>query len=490
MLPPDLVQQFRAVALERVARIEDAWAPVLVKLDDEASTLLNREVHTLKGESRIVGFTDVNLICHKLEDLLEVARSRGYAVGEDFDLAVTMVCGFLNMLVLKQAGKQSSIDLPGFIRQIDSVLARHDRGRARSGSVPPALRSVSSSRVSSALREQLGSAAVDAFLEFAVAHGPRRDRLRGSWHLLRDLIGIQRAVISAALLGKYQPSAVSLARDLGKQVDLHFEIETSEVTTEVFVAIEVAALHLIRNAIDHGIEMPAMRTAAGKRAVGTLKIRGGSSPDGFWLDVEDDGGGIDFERVRIKAISLGLLPEDAKVDEPRLIELMCHPGFSTRSEANEVSGRGVGLDAVRGSAVDIGGSLTAESRRGAGTTWKLRLPVPQLSVGGHSIRAPGLRFPIVIGGGWRLLDRPKLPVVVDLGGALGLAPSNSISTSVFSFANDDELEVGFICGGQPVPVQARRLVATTATVFAEVCTIDSVEGLLLRPERIPGVMPG
>lgn len=487
MLPPELVQQFRDVALGRVARIEEAWSQVLVKLDDEAATTIHREVHTLKGESRVVGFTDVNLICHKLEDLLDVARARGYAVGDDFDLAMTMVFGFLALLVRKKAGTHNSIDLPGFIRQIDGVLKRHDRGRSRPGSVPPVLRVVSSPRVSRALREQLGPAAVDAYLEFAVAKGPRRDRLRGSWHLLRDLIGIQRAVISAAQLSKYQPSAESLARDLGKQVELHFDLETSEVTSEVFLAIDVAALHLIRNAIDHGIEAPEVRAAAGKRAVGTLRIRGGSSAEGFTLIVEDDGSGIDFERVRTKAIALGLLPEDAAVDEARLVELMCHPGFSTRSEANEVSGRGVGLDAVRGSAVDIGGSLTAESRRGQGTIWKVQIPVPQLATHGHTIRAPGLRFPIVIGAGWRLLDRPALPVVIDLGVALGLAPSNSISTSVWAFTND-ELEIGLLCGGKPAPVQARRLVATATSALAEVCTVDSVEGLLLRPERIPGVV--
>jgi two-component system chemotaxis sensor kinase CheA len=489
MLPPDLVQQFRAVALERIARIEDAWSQVLVKLDDEAAKLIDREVHTLKGESRVVGFTDVNLVCHKLEDLLEVARSRGYAVNEEVDLAITMALGFLAMLIRKKAGVQTSIDLPGYLRQIENVVKRNERGRTRPGSVPPALRVVTNARVSSALREQLGTAAVDAFLEFAVAKGPRRDRLRGSWHLLRDLIGIQRAVISAAQLSKYQPSAVSLARDLGKQVELHFELDPAEVTSEVFHAIEVAALHLIRNAIDHGIEAPSVRADAGKREIGTVKIRGGASPAGFTLIVEDDGRGIDFERVRAKAIDLGLLPEGATVDEARLVELMCHPGFSTRTEANEVSGRGVGLDAVRGSAVDIGGSIVARSESGTGTTWTIQIPVPELAVSGHTIRAPGLRFPIVVGAGWRLLDKPKLPVVVDLGVALGLAPSNSISTTVWAFTND-QVEVGLLCGGRPVPVQARRLVGTAATAVAEIATIDAVEGLLLRPECIPGVIPG
>jgi two-component system chemotaxis sensor kinase CheA len=482
---PDLVQQFRSVAIERIARVEAAWARVLTNLDDAAATLIHREVHTLKAESRVVGFADVNLVCHKLEDLLEIARSRGYAIDEDFDLAVNMALRFMAMLINKKLGS-AGIDLPGFVRQIDSLLKRHERARTRPGSVPPALRHVVSSRLATSLRDKIGPAAVDAFVEYAVAKGPRRDRLRLSWHLLRDLLGIQRAVISAAQASKYQPDVMSLARDLGKQVELHFELETAEVTTEVWSAIDVATLHLVRNAVDHGIESPNVRTGLGKRASGAIRLRGSLRDDQFVLAVEDDGRGIDFERVRAKAIELGLLADDATANADRLVELMCHPGFSTRSEANEVSGRGVGLDAVRGSAVDLGGTVSARSERGKGTTWTVTIPVPQLTAQGHVIRAPGLRFPVVIDPGWRMLERPRAPAVVDLGVALGLAPSNSISSTIWAFTND-ELEVGFLCGGRPTLVQARRLVPTAATALAEVATVDSIEGLLLRPDRIPGV---
>src|SRR5687767_9403818 len=133
--PEDLVTQFRVVAQERLERIEAAWAHMLVALGDDSGAALHREVHTLKGESRVLGFTDVNLVCHKLEDLLEVARARGYAIDEDFDLTVNMALRFMGMLVRKRVGSQlSGIDLPGFVRQIDQILqeARPELGsRAR-----------------------------------------------------------------------------------------------------------------------------------------------------------------------------------------------------------------------------------------------------------------------------------------------------------------------------------------------------------------------
>lgn len=484
MIPDDIVDRFRAAAAERIERVEQAWEQVLTTLDEDASRLIQREVHTLKGEATMVGLADVHAVCHKLEDVLDVARARGYAIDDDVDLAVTLALRFMATLVQKPV--PGRVDVPGFVRQLESVLARHEHPRQRPASVPPLLRAASHVRLGSALRATLGPAAVDAFVEYAVARGPRRDRLRASWHLLRDLVGIQRAVISADQLHKYRASVIALAQELGKQIELRFEIEPAEVTSEVLAALDVAALHLLRNAVDHGIESPQARAAAGKPAAGTIALRARPQAGSYVLTIEDDGAGVDFARVRARAVELGLLPAASEVDQARLVEILCHPGFSTRTAANAVSGRGVGLDAVRGAAVDVGGSVSARSVAGAGTTWTVTIPLAPLTVDGHAIRAPGLRFPVVLGSGWRLMDRPLVSVVVDLGVALGLAPSNSISAALWGFTNGT-LDIGLMCGGKPVPVQARTLVATAPTALAEVATIDAVEGLLLRPERIPGV---
>jgi two-component sensor histidine kinase len=332
------------------------------------------------------------------------------------------------------------------------------------------------------LRTQLGPAAVDAFIEYATAQGPRRDRLRSSWQQMRDFVGIQRAIVSSAQLAKYKPSIGALARDLGKEVEVVFEVATAEVTSEVLNALDIAVLHLVRNAVDHGIE----RARGDKPQKGTIALRGRIADGEYVLDVTDDGGGIDFERVRARAIELQLASPTA--DEAQLIEVMCRPGFSTRTEASDVSGRGVGLDVVRAAAVDLGGTLGARTTRGKGTTWTLKLPVPTLSLRNTAIRAPGLRFPIILDPRWKLLDkRPQKPLWIDLASGLGFTTSNSISTSMFWFASGDQT-IGIASGGKHVTVDARRVVTTPITSVAEVVTIDSVEGLLIRPERIPGVV--
>ena len=167
-IPEELVQQFRSVALERLDRVEASWASVLGTLVESAGVLLHRELHTLKGESKMLGFSDVNLVCHKLEDMLEVAKARGYAVDEDFDLAVNMAIRFMAMLIHKKVGAQlSGIDLPGFIRQIDSILAElkpEKLSRTTTGPMQPLRIASTNPRVPTAVRTRLAPIAVDAFV--------------------------------------------------------------------------------------------------------------------------------------------------------------------------------------------------------------------------------------------------------------------------------------------------------------------------------------
>ncbi|HEY0252725.1 MAG TPA: ATP-binding protein, partial [Kofleriaceae bacterium] len=465
-----------------------AWMHVRTSLDEEASLAMQREVHTLKGESRMVGMLEVNQVCHKLEDLIDVARARGYGVDDEFDLSLTMALQFIAMLIRTHGGGPSGRDVPGFLAHLAAVLARNEhRGRGRPSSVPPLMRTTTSSgRLTTMLRAQLGPSAVDAFIEYATAQGVRRDRLRSSWQQMRDFVGIQRAILSSAQLAKYKPSIHSLARDLGKEVNVAFEISTAEVTSEVLHAIDLAVLHLIRNAVDHGIEKTHARIAAGKSSAGTITLAGRVRDGEYVLEVSDDGTGIDFDGVRARALELQLASPAA--DDAQLIEVMCRPGFSTRTEASDVSGRGIGLDAVRAAAIDLGGSLAARSVRGKGTTWSMRVPVPALTVHNTAIRAPGLRFTILLDPSWKLLDkRPQKPAWIDLAVGLGFGTSNSISTSLFWFGNGEHA-IGIASGGKPVSVDARRLVITPGTSVAEVITVDSVEGLLIRPERIPGVV--
>lgn len=482
----ELVHEFRTVALQRLARVETAWATVLTEVDDEAAASIHREIHTLKGESQLLGFSDVNMVCHKLEDLLEVARARGYAVDEDFDLAVNMALRFMAMLVRKRIGSQlRGIDLAGFIKQIDQLLADLGPGRparATTGTQPPLKRDAATPRVSQAMRVKLGPIAVDAFVEYAAARGVRRDRLRASWHALRELVGIHRAVLGGGQIARHKVGAMQIARDQGKQLAVAFEIESAEVPSEVLAALDASVLHLVRNAVDHGIEPPDMRAAEGKPVVGLVRVRCGLRDDRLTLEIDDDGRGVSYDEVLARALDVGLVAPGTTDVRERWLELVCQPGFSTRREASDVSGRGVGLDAVRAAITDVGGTLTARTARGVGTTWTIAVPVPRLSIAGHVVRAPGLPFPVVLDESWRVVEADPGAPIIDLAVHLGLADGPS-GGEPRCFSNGTQT-VAVRCERPPTAAQARRLIAVPHPAALEVVLLDTVEGVQLHPERI------
>jgi two-component system, chemotaxis family, sensor kinase CheA len=475
----DLWVQFRTVAIERLERIESAWSDVLGSLDERAAALILRELHTLKGESNLLGMTDVGLICNKLEDLLEVARNRGYAVDDDFDLVVSMAVRFMAVLVRKRTGSHiGGIDLPAFVRQIDSLLAelRPEPRRVAIGTLQTLKLPPSRGLVPAPLRARLAPFAVDAFIEYAMARGPRRDRLRASWHGLRDLIGIQRAIVGSAQLDKHIQGARGLARELDKYVDISVELTGVEATIDILAAITSAVVHLLRNAIDHGIEPAIERRARGKPERGKIRIRGGLVGDRLELQIDDDGQGVSLDRVHARAIELGLVTANMDVTH-RWFELVCRPGFSTRTQISETSGRGVGLDAVRAAIIELGGTFTATTARNQGTCWTLSIPLQRATIEGHVFRVPGLPFPVVVDSSWTIADAPGPTPAIDLAWELGFCDTQTAEAQQYFVRGDTTFAIA--AEQRPEHGSARRIVAAQPPARAEVVVIDGAEGLLL-----------
>jgi two-component system chemotaxis sensor kinase CheA len=483
-VPEALIQQFRTVAIDRLGHIEAAWTQIQEHADESAAATIHREVHTLKGESKMLGFADVNLICHKTEELLDLARVNGYAVDAEVDFAINMALQFMAMLVRKQAAAPlGGIDLQGFLRQIETILAdARQRKRGSSGSFPRVHASATPT-VSTALRGRLGSVAIDAFVEYAAATGARRKRLVESWRELRELLGVRAATLHATHLDKYVAGARSLARELGKKVEVTVELASAQVTPTIIAAVDAAMIHLVRNAVDHGIELPGGRAAAGKPAAGRVAIRGELRDRELVLEVRDDGAGVSLERVRARALELGLVSPTTDIASC-WIDLVCAPGFSTRRAATEVSGRGVGLDAVRSAIVDIGGTLGVTTELGRGTSWQISIPVPALAVTARALRVPNVPFPIAIDRSWHVGAEHSNVTLVDVAAHLGLArPQPGHFDAYFSRGRDT---VGFHAELGPLDVEAQWLVQTPSSVFAEIVVIDGDEGLLLRPDRLTG----
>jgi two-component system sensor histidine kinase and response regulator WspE len=168
-----------------------------------------------------------------------------------------------------------------------------------------------------------------------------------------------------------------LARNLGKQVRLEIVGQTTEVDRDILDRLESPLTHLLRNAIDHGVETPDVRRAAGKPDMGLVRLAAHHRAGMLVLEVSDDGAGINLERLRSKVIERGLAPTamTESMAEAELLEFLFLPGFSTASAVTEVSGRGVGLDVVQDALRKIGGSVQVRTRLGQGTSFHLQLPI-------------------------------------------------------------------------------------------------------------------
>jgi two-component system chemotaxis sensor kinase CheA len=167
------------------------------------------------------------------------------------------------------------------------------------------------------------------------------------------------------------------ARAAGKQVDLVIEGQSTELDRSIIEAIGDPLIHLLRNAVDHGIESPQARSAAGKPSTGTVRLAAAHVEGQIVITVQDDGRGIDAHRTREAAVRRGLISEDEadRLTDDEAITLIFRPGLSTAEQVTDVSGRGVGLDVVRTNINRIGGSIVVENELGRGATFRLTLPL-------------------------------------------------------------------------------------------------------------------
>jgi two-component system sensor histidine kinase and response regulator WspE len=168
-----------------------------------------------------------------------------------------------------------------------------------------------------------------------------------------------------------------VAKSLGKSLRFDIEGEATPVDRDILEKLEAPLTHLLRNAVDHGMETPEARLQAGKQAEGKLTLAARHVAGALEIVVQDDGGGIDAELVRQRIVSKGYAPADmaAKMSESEVLEFLFLPGFSTAQRVTEISGRGVGLDVVQSMARQVGGNVRIESKPGLGTRFTLQLPL-------------------------------------------------------------------------------------------------------------------
>ncbi|HEX2909279.1 MAG TPA: hybrid sensor histidine kinase/response regulator [Chloroflexia bacterium] len=203
-----------------------------------------------------------------------------------------------------------------------------------------------------------------------------------------------------------------LARDLGKQVQLEVHGAELEVDKKLLDEVKTPLLHLIRNAIDHGLESPAQRLHLGKPATGKVRVSFRQTGRSIELEVQDDGAGIDLERVKELAVARGLVTPTEAVELSRneILQFLFHSGFSTREQISDISGRGIGLDSVREAAARLGGNVEVETAPGSGTTFRFSLPNMLVTAEGIIVKTAGQTYVLPVDMVERSFSLTDIPV--------------------------------------------------------------------------------
>jgi two-component system chemotaxis sensor kinase CheA len=271
-----------------------------------------------------------------------------------------------------------------------------------------------------------------------------------------------------------------LSRDLNKRIDLVLEGGDVEMDREMVEMVVDPLTHIVRNSVDHGIESPEKRRAAGKPEVGRLCLEARQSGNQIVIEISDDGAGIDTDRLVEKAISEGRLTVDgaARMSEEQRVELIFHAGLSTAGKVTSISGRGVGMDVVRANVERIGGTIALDNQKGQGLRITLRVPLTLTIIPGLVVRAGDLHFAIPRAVVVEILhDNNEMLRIDEIGGAK-VASIRSVRHSMI----DLETVLGLEKLEQPGPRAIMVVRSASGAPFAlAVAAVENHEELVIRP---------
>ncbi|MBB5344008.1 two-component system chemotaxis sensor kinase CheA [Edaphobacter lichenicola] len=456
----ELTKEFIAESQEGLDRMERCLTELEMRPDDTG--LLGeifRAVHTIKGTTGFLGFDRLEKLAHAGEHLLGSLRDGKLEVNSDLISGLLRLLDGLRaiLLLIEETGSEGTragdedgeliAELASLNGQVPAELPEIEAPQialvetTRSEGVAPA---ASNSGASPVL--QPGGLQPTAVTEKASADKTLRidvDVLNRMMNLVGELVltrnqmlqsgmeaanfpelarrldsvtaDLRETVMQARmqpvgnLFGKFPRMVRDLARTCGREVRVEFSGQETGLDKSLLEAIKDPLTHAVRNAVDHGIESPADRVLAGKSAEGCLRLKAFHQSGSVVIEIEDDGAGIPIERVLQKAIERNLVTaEDAAgMSEREALQLIFLPGFSTAAAVTTVSGRGVGMDVVRANVEKVGGSVEVESRRGVGTTLRLRVPLTLAIVPSLVVKSGGQAFALPQSTLVELVDIPE-----------------------------------------------------------------------------------
>ena len=412
-----IVKAFVAESAEGLERSEQHLIaaennPDHIELLDE----IFRVAHTIKGNAAALDFPELAGFAHVLEDLLEAVRKHDLAISRE--VVSLLLHGVDALRALVPAASEGNDRLSPSHQELKTAIARRAAGSKGSAmahgdapeesspsAVPGAALPIQSRNRTLRVDIEKLDHMLNLTGEIAIAQGRVRrlieevnsDSGRKLLDVQREIESLQkglqeqvmgvRLVPVGPLFQQFARSVRDISQSHNKLVRLEIVGAEVEVDTRVLENLKDPLLHMIRNAVDHGIEAPKVRHTKGKNPCGALKLTALHKAGNILIQLSDDGAGFNRERILAKARSLDLLPEDGKITDKELFNLVFKAGFSTAEEVTDLSGRGVGMDVVRRNIELLRGSIDIQSIEGEGTTITIRLPLTLAIIDGFSVMA-------------------------------------------------------------------------------------------------------
>lgn len=379
-------------------------------VDAETINGIFRSLHTIKGSAGMLDFTEIARLAHRLETLVEQLRSNPRGLDERM-LALIFTGRDLLSEAVARAVKGDLAPLPAiapFLADLEAVTPALGSAVGTLVSevlVPSASALVLKPRAHSTIRVDLerldallnlvGELVINRTLIAGIAHELQRTierDARAAIPLAKDLAAsagalaritneLQESVMKARMVPigqvfeRFPRTVRDLAKSSGKSINLVLSGVDTDLDKTIVDQIGEPLMHLVRNCVDHGIEMPEARVKAKKPAMATIRLDAYHEGNQVLIEIGDDGGGIDLRKIRARGVERGLIEADGAQTDNELIDLIFTPGFSTAESVSAISGRGVGMDVVKRSVTDLKGVLEVDSKLGVGTTFTIRLPL-------------------------------------------------------------------------------------------------------------------
>lgn len=450
----ELMRDFIEEAVNHLAHVERDLLQIEsqgAEIDLELVNQVFRGIHSIKGAAGFLGLGAVQSLAHRLENLLNGIRN-GEFVPDKETIDVLLSSADQLRCLVEAPEVSEEVDIAAHLIALDDVARRHQGGnlatgeRIHGGDAPSSTHEVLPGvEGGSSVQDEFGQAtksdpwseapgrggprngsAADANIRVAVGTLDQLMNLAGELVLSRNQLlqmlsdtqnigfeavasridqvtsELQEAIMQTRMqpigtvFNRFRRVVRDLSGKLGKQCDLSISGEEVELDKTIIEAIADPLTHLVRNAIDHGIETPEARLAQGKKRGGSLQLRAFHQAGKVIIRIEDDGRGIDANALKEKAVAKGFLASERAADMPEreAVRLIFHPGFSTAETVTDVSGRGVGMDVVKTNIEKLGGSVELETEVGVGTQITVTLPLTLAIIPCLLVRAGGERYAI------------------------------------------------------------------------------------------------